>query len=149
MKAAHPRLARTFSLLERDSWQVDQNDLSDLQKVGVSALLLPHPLLVPLPPAPAPAPAPAHSCPHQVLGNAVLSTLMVYTMCPDAMLHFRTTQLTHTHWRITESWSWGGFSVDNATLHGSDDDCHMRWCAGAGDGQDQSGSHCGGGCIPE
>lgn len=34
IKENHPRLARAFSLLERDSGKVDQSDLSNLQKVG-------------------------------------------------------------------------------------------------------------------
>ncbi|KAL0031927.1 hypothetical protein WJX79_006284 [Trebouxia sp. C0005] len=35
VKAAHPKLARAFSLMERDSWQVDQSHLSNMQRVLV------------------------------------------------------------------------------------------------------------------
>ena len=38
VKAAHPRLARAFSMLERDSGQVDQSDLSNLQRVSTFVL---------------------------------------------------------------------------------------------------------------
>jgi len=81
VKAAHPRLPRAFSLLERDSWQVDQSHLSNLQRV--------RPAIVPLAPAPAPAPAPPSApapasapCPCQRLSPMPLSSALPLPPAP-------------------------------------------------------------------